>query len=79
MVCIVRIKCVIRGCYTFNDVGKHEIGDTFQTMVGEATEQNKYAVAVHGESRLFLVTIYYIVTRGNSGTGVIPAIGFTIH
>ena len=47
----VRMKCVIRGYYTFKDDWKPEIGDSFQTIVEEANKYNRYTLAVHVESR----------------------------
>ena len=37
--------------HIFKDEWKPEIGDTFLTMVGEANEYDRYAVAVHVENR----------------------------
>ena len=40
-----------QGYHAFKDEWKPETGDTFQTMVEEANEYDRYAVAVCVESR----------------------------
>ena len=56
----MRIKCVVQGYHTFKNEWKREIGSTFQTMVEEANEYDRYAVAVHVESRTVFVPRFIV-------------------
>ena len=59
MACIMRIKCAVQGYHTFKDEWKPEIGDTFQTMLEEGNEYDRYTVAKKAELLVMCCVLLY--------------------